>query len=693
MKDRYLARRIRRWFSVAGIALALLAPMAVATPSPAAAAGSSVAALPPRTTVDQGTITGYFRTPAGAPIAGASVHAWRVGVPGGATAVAVTGADGAYSLVVPAASYRLEFTRREGGHQYAPRVLDPYDGDVFAVAAGASLAVDEIAILTGRITGRLVDAAGNPVVGADVVERDEDNMTRVAARTDSDGRFTIANVPLGRYRISFQLPRGFVGEQYVPRTLDVERATRFEVRTDETLTIDEQLLPTGTIVGRIADAAGVPLSGGYVEVHPAGGGRGGSVTTSPDGRFEAVVLAGEYKVSFGNDPWRVRGQYFFGARTQEAAAVITVAAGSSVTIEDRLLPTSEVRVTARDTSTGAMITNFCAYILGVAHGCSNGTGEVRLTGVVVGATSVWASAADGRYNSASIEINVAEGTTAEAVVPITPAALITTTVRDAVTGEPVPNACVLQVGAGFTEIPDAGNGCSDEQGVVRLGPLPSGDYTLFVRAPSHSPYGSQWVGRSGGTGDIREAVVVRAVAGVVTEVPDIRLDRAGSITGRVTTRAGGAAVSAGHVRISVMFFGRENAEVVEIDATGRYTIGGLGPYRWPLLFDAPDHPMQFSGGTINRYRATHIQVTAGGSTTFDAALVGGVRLTGTAPADYVHAVHERTGDIVGVAYVVDGRYSMSLVTPGRVRLIYGADDRSTGPITLPRRGTRTVNLP
>ena len=497
MSDRYVARRIRRRLSVAGIALALLAPMVVAAASPAVAAGSWTAAVPsptdqsptdqsaapapvsppaespispsagasasppappslspspsltPSTSptatpsqsptptspsptppsptpsvsptiVDPVTIAGSFRSATGAPIVGARVIAWNVDVGGRATAEALTGADGAYSLVVPAGRYRLEFVRPEGGgSQYAPGVRFLYSAGVFALTTGAAITVDEIALPTGRITGRLVDAAGNPVVGAEVVERHEDNMIRVAARTNADGRYTVAGVPAGQYRLSFRLPIGAVGEQFVPRTLDLERATRFEVRADETLTIDEQLLPTGTIIGRILDAPVDGLIGYNVQLYDVRGAWLGAVTTLPDGTFQVVVFAGGYKASFTDVPW-TRTHFFAGARTLAAAAVITVAADSSVTIEGRPLPTSEVRVTARDTRTGALLDNFCAYVPeSSGTNCSNGTAEVWVTGVVVGATSITTYAPNGRYNRVSVDVNVTEGIITEVVVPMT----------------------------------------------------------------------------------------------------------------------------------------------------------------------------------------------------------------------------------------------------------------------------------
>src|SRR6201999_2150104 len=103
--------------------------------------------------------------------------------------------------------------------------------------------------------------------------------------------------------------------------------------------------------------------------------------------------------------------------------------------------------------------------------------------------------------------------------------------------------------------------------------------------PLDDRYGMQWVGHSGGTGDLREARVVAAELGSEVSIPPIEMDPAGDVSGVVTDRATGAPVNlvcvypyAVDPRIG-LGFGQNCSR-----NGGTYTISGLGPYEWPLEF-------------------------------------------------------------------------------------------------------------
>ncbi len=124
-----------------------------------------------------------------------------------------------------------------------------------------------------------------------------------------------------------------------------------------------------------------------------------------------------------------------------------------------------------------------------------------------------------------------------------------------------------------------------------------------------------------------------ATEGAVTAAPDVKLDRAGSVTGRVTSAAGGAPVTGGTVGLSAFHPGPGQHQYVQIGADGSYTFPALGPYAWPLLFSTGANAPQWSGGTGTRSFAQKIQVTAGGTTRYDIALAEGAAVTGRAPDD------------------------------------------------------------
>ncbi|MEE3919862.1 hypothetical protein V2I01_20935 [Micromonospora sp. BRA006-A] len=116
-------------------------------------------------------------------------------------------------------------------------------------------------------------------------------------------------------------------------------------------------------------------------------------------------------------------------------------------------------------------------------------------------------------------------------------------------------------------------------------------------------------------------------AGRTITVPPIRLDRAGVVTGTVTSAATGRPATSGTVTLAPEsgFFPDWG---VELDAQGRYRIDWLGPYTWPLLFTTADNATQWSGGFALRGKAVPVTVRAGATTVYNLAVRRGVLVTG-----------------------------------------------------------------
>ena len=635
-----------------------------------------------------GVITGTFVSATRGPIANASAQALDANNLN-TVASTQTAEDGSFTLSLPPGTYLVYFTSFEVGSQFVPQTENPFGATRFTLAAGQTVTVNETALPTGRITGRLVNASGAPVANSDVTIINE-QTTRLSGRTDEDGRYQTAPIRAGRYRIGFSLPGNLGAVQYVPQKLILEEASFFEVVADQTITVDEQLLATGFIVGRVESTDGRPLAGASVNVLDARHAGAGFTRTGDNGEFRTEVFPGQYRISFSTPDFS-RFQYFVGAKTFEDATVFTVEAGRDTTVTDRLLPTGDVRVTARDARTGAPIADFCAGAES-ASGCSGGAGEVRLTGVVAGPTTVFAYTEDGRYFGGDTTVTVEGNGSVDAVVTLRPAALIQTVVRDAVTGQPVEGVCVHPVLLPSVQIGESFQFCSDASGTVRIGTLESGSYKLFARPPADSGYGMQWVGPHGGTGELVEARTTRAVAGTVTQIPDIRLDRAGTIAGRLTAAAGGASPTFAIVSLTSYHPGIGPSLFAPVDEQGRYEFPGLGPYSWPLLFSASGKPDQWSGNKPNRLAAQKVRVRAGATTRYDITLLDGATVTGRANdnGDFVLATNVVTGDIMGAASIENGRYTMEVLGVQVVQMTGGGP--KTPIVVVPRSGTRTADM-
>lgn len=144
---------------------------------------------------------------------------------------------------------------------------------------------------------------------------------------------------------------------------------------------------------------------------------------------------------------------------------------------------------------------------------------------------------------------------------------------------PVAGACVVVLDERAGGVVRQNPACADDQGRIRLDYYWPGRYRLFAYA---------------------------------TDGVHVRLDRAGSISGVVTGAQAGAPVSG--LCPSVTPVAPDAFTPVNVECTGedgRYTIRGLGPYRWRVQF--PDytgaHAWVWSGGAVGRHpdrRAVHV---------------------------------------------------------------------------------------
>jgi hypothetical protein len=178
-----------------------------------------------------------------------------------------------------------------------------------------------------------------------------EEMRIVEATTDADGGFRM-RLYAGQYRVSFRLADGLT--QCAPRSVEATLAKVFTVAADGEVVVEETLLPTGTMSGRFFLADGGPLVAARVTVETPGGTQVAHVSTGADGAVSiGRLFAGPYVVVLTGY------QYVRGELTRERADVVTVAPGRHTIVEDRLLPTGTVRVTARDARTGRAVADFC----------------------------------------------------------------------------------------------------------------------------------------------------------------------------------------------------------------------------------------------------------------------------------------------------------------------------------------------
>jgi 5-hydroxyisourate hydrolase-like protein (transthyretin family) len=656
-----------------------------------------------------GTIYGRFTTADGSSPGYTAVYAQDADTY--SVVYGVSDEDGQYSIDVLPGRYKIAF-ELGSGTQFAYQAASFETATAFTVKAGATVQVDDSRLSTGSLGGRLTTASGAPASDSRVTLQTPDTFAGTTT-TDENGDYSFASVLPGDYQVSFT-----TGEstQWAYGTTEQSNATTITVSAGERSLVNDKLLSTGSLAGRFTDADGNGIGGWSVNAQLDVEGHNGtySATTDASGRWTiGNAYPGVYLVSF-HDPRTGRTQYAYGKGNRTDASRITVAADATTNVNDTSVPAAQLTVTARDGSSGTALSTFCVYAAGPTNGngCTT-TGTVTIPDLPAGPFSISVTAEeDSFYLPGGITATTVAGQTVAVSVPLTLGGRISTTAADRNTGTPVADACIAAVLPRTGGLPSEGGTCTDSTGTVTSERLAPGVYQLFAYAPRRSEFGHQWVARTGGTGDQQAAATVVVKPGTVSAAPAILLDKAGTITGTVTDFRG-IPVADGLVSFSAWGFLTGESHEVSIDAAGRYTMTGLGPYAWPLAFTTDELYREWSGNTGNRFAAYRIPVRAGSTTNYDMALRAGTTLAGTVTVGRgvqgrIIAVNPMTGDsITANDFIDDGAYSMRVPGAEPIKIQYylwGTASSNGGwydnvtemakakKVAVPKSGTKTFDF-
>ena len=202
-----------------------------------------------------------------------------------------------------------------------------------AIAAGATVRGRIVATDTGKPLRRALVSIGP-------AERTTPGTTRTAT-TDANGRYTIVDVPPGRYSLSI-VRSGYLPMQYGQRR-PLETPRLLDVRDTTSIDADFALQRMAVISGRITDERGEPVAGvqifamrpvymdGHRQLAPQSSGAGFNVRTDEGGRYRiSALVPGSYVVmASARDTWNARtgsdvvlgfAPTFFPGTTDTAAA-------------------------------------------------------------------------------------------------------------------------------------------------------------------------------------------------------------------------------------------------------------------------------------------------------------------------------------------------------------------------------------
>ncbi|SCF34883.1 Carboxypeptidase regulatory-like domain-containing protein [Micromonospora viridifaciens] len=390
-----------------------------------------------------------------------------------------------------------------------------------ALLLGATLALTGLATPaqaadTGSITGQLTDG-GVPVSGGYVDLIGDDVYHYDLASLDDQGRYAFDAVPPGRYRLSFSAwghPT-----QFAYGKTDWQTANLITVTAGGTTVVNEELLPLGTITGRLVDRNGAPVPSVSVSAEAVDYSSFGYGSTGPDGHFFIQVWPGSYQVRFDVGGFE---QFAYGTLDRGAATVFAVTAGDTVTVNDTLLPSGAVAGRFTDAS-GAPLSGVDVHVSNgpfFANTYTDEYGRYRLdqvpvgTGYTVQFSSPWRLVQQYAYGtvdqSAAARFAVTEGKTTTVDDRKLPTGSVRLTAVDSRTGQPILNfASSIGIDAR-----DANNG------EVIYPAVPIGTHKIWAHASGYSFDGASVTVVAGEQADVR--LVMEPLARVTATVVDAK---------------------------------------------------------------------------------------------------------------------------------------------------------------------------
>jgi hypothetical protein len=567
------------------------------------------------------------------------------------------GKNGRYTVTdVPPGRYLVGFSGGCGNAgSYAPfnysgqaiaAAATPIDLAAGQVAAGISGALPP----GGTISGRLRSASGRELRHACVQIDPElllqfdggavpypltsavelDGLASWVTFTSDSGRFQAANLPPGRYQVSYWGCDG-AASQAGEATFAPQGGTGWiSVAPGAVTSVSTKLAPGGTISARLTGQPGGRLADTCVLAVPAKQGAGaaelgGSVGAgvSRSGRYTIRSLhTGRYAVQFAPcEGGAFPPQWYDGGASRAAARLVSVRAGHVTTgISMRLAGGGKIKGKVIGPS-GKPVSGYCVTL-------SDRSGWTTLNTQTGGAGIYWIG-------------HVLPGRWAVQVSPCGPASALgavatTERVRDArltrlpvirlplageVTGTVTGGADpVAQPGICVTATPVSGAGLpglavTDARGHYDLRGLAPGSYRIKFSSscePGTAALAAQWYGGGPGAGPGK---LVTVTGGRVTSGVGADLTGDGSISGTVTSAAAQVpGVCAGAYARAA----RTPSEIAITGSRGGYQLAGLVPGRYTVKFTAgcgdARYRTQWYDGAASRAAATPVTVSPDSTT-------------------------------------------------------------------------------
>lgn len=352
----------------------LLLLLSLIPPAPAAAQTSGV------------SLSGTVTNDRGQPLAGIAVSAKGLAYAYGR---AITNSAGAYTIVnLPPDSYRVVFTDSTGGYKYEyyDDMSDDNAATLVPVGSQDVTGIDAVLSKGASIRGSVTDEQGRPLAGISVSAGSQLGDVS-SSTTDSTGAYTVTELAISSYRLSFYDPAGGYRFEYYNNTTNYFSATLVPLGSQDVSGIDAALSQVYRVSGRVRNEQGQPLASIDVELQGALPEQTQLERTDATGSYTFTnVVAGSYRVRY-SDP-RFRYQTAFYENSSDAASAMPVTVSTQdVTGIDAVL-SAGVAVRGRVTNEQAQaIQGITARIQGYPSGIQKET-QTDATGAYT-FTEIW----------------------------------------------------------------------------------------------------------------------------------------------------------------------------------------------------------------------------------------------------------------------------------------------------------------
>ncbi len=575
--------------------------------------------------------------------------------------------------------------------------------------------VNAVMVRGGQITGTVTGAHGKPLAGICAALATPSGVEVAQATTRANGTYRLTGLDPGSYRMLFA-PGCGGGADYAqiwwPHAQSLKKARPITVRLGHTTEgIDGRLQELGTITGqvRLGSKAGRPLSGMCVSATvPGSFDAEGLVSTARNGTYVIEGLpAGRYQIEV-NPGCNNNGNYLSATYPR----LVKVADGRTVTgIDVYLQPGGIISGTVLSAATGKPIGGICVSDENGDFGQTAANGTYQIDQLPDEATSVtfiggcgnkgsyapqWYLDEDNEATAATVVVKAGHDTTGIDAA-LLPGATITGRVT-ATSGKGLGGVCVSATPS-FGELDFGAYAVTAGDGAYSIANLAADDYTISFSGGCSSytqDLGQQWY-RGQPTGATADLVSARA--GATVSGIDGTVAKGGSISGKVTDRAGRPAPIACIFAANTRTGSAGGAGVLSLNlgGGGGYEIDGLAPGRYVVTASDCD-----LGGTLAPGRYKSVVTVRAGHNAADINIVlppggtiaGIILIRGTAkPAVGVCVTANNGNPLTGSATTVtgtSGRYSLTGLDAGSYRVTIATSDcegasENLAPASLPDR--------